>query len=258
MTFAAPAGNSMDVVRIVQDVVGDNLIGAYLHGSAVLGGLRPRSDLDVLCVVSEPTHQHERAMLVRRIMAISGSRAALGPARPVELTIVVGSDVRPWRYPPRCDFQYGEWLRDEYEQGTVPSPFDDPGLALLVTMTLLGNRPLVGPQPAALLDPVPRQDLDRALVSDVPRLLSEAATDTTNVLLTLARIWLTLATGDIASKDVAATWVLDRLPSERRAALIRARAVYLGHEHDSWDDLQPEVRRLGEELVRAIDRIADR
>jgi predicted nucleotidyltransferase len=258
MTSAGPAGNAMDVVRIVQDVVGDKLIGAYLHGSAVLGGLRPLSDIDVLCVVSESTDQRQRAVLVRRIMAISGSRAALGPARPVELTIVVGDDIRPWRYPPSCDFQYGEWLRDEYEQGTVPAPFDDPGLALLVTMALLGNRPLVGPPPAALLDPVPRQDLDRALVSDVPRLLAEAGTDTTNVLLTLARIWLTLAAGNITSKDVAADWALERLPSERRAALTRARAVYLGHEPDSWDDFQPEVGRLAEELVRAIDRIIDR
>ena len=247
----------MDVVRIVQDVVGDNLVGAYLHGSAVLGGLRPRSDLDVLCVVSEPTRQHERAMLVRRVMAVSGSRAALGPARPVELTVVVGCDVRPWRYPPRCDFQYGEWLRDEYEQGTVPAPFDNPDLALLVTMTLLGNQPLVGPAPAALLDPVPRQDLNRALVSDVPGLLSEVSTDTANVLLTLARTWLTLATGDVTSKDVAAAWALERLPSERGAALTRARAVYLGQEPDRWDDLQPEVTRLADEVVRAIDRIAD-
>jgi streptomycin 3"-adenylyltransferase len=242
----------MDVVRIVQDVVGDNLIAAYLHGSAVLGGLRPRSDLDVLCVVSEPLHPHERAVLVRRIMAVSGSRAALGPARPVELTVVVGRDVRPWRYPPSCDFRYGEWLRDEYEQGKVPSPFVNPDLAPLLAMTLLANRPLLGPPPAALLDPVPRQDLDRALVGAVPRLLSEVATDTTNVLLTLARIWRTLATGEFTSKDVAADWVLECLPPERGAALARARAVYLGHEQDRWDDLRPQVRELAAELARLV------
>ena len=248
----------MDVVRIVHEVLGDNLIGAYLHGSAVLGGLRPRSDIDVLCVVSEPTHQHERAVLMRRIMAISGSRAALGPARPVELTIVVGRDVRPWRYPPRCDFRYGEWLRDEYEQGKVPAPFVNPDLAPLLAMTLQGDRPLVGPPPAVLLDPVPRQDLDRALVGEVPRLLAEITTDTTNVLLTLTRIWRTLTTGEFTPKDVAADWVLERLPPEHRAALARARAVYLGHEPDSWDELQPEVTQLAGEIVRAINRIADR
>lgn len=254
VTVTDPAAEAMEVVRIVEDVVGDNLVAAYLHGSAVLGGLRPRSDIDVLCVVSEPTPQHERAMLVQRIMAISGSRAALGPARPVELTIVVGRDVRPWRYPPQCDFLYGEWLRDEYEQGTVPSPFVNPDLAPLLARTLLDGRPLVGPPPAALLDPVPREDLDRALVSAVPDLLSDLATDTTNVLLTLARIWHTLATGEFTPKDMAADWVLERVPPERKAALARARAVYLGDEQDRWDDLQLEVRELASELVRRVNQ----
>src|SRR6266540_352922 len=35
-----------------------------------------------------------------------------GPARPVELTIVVQSEVRPRRYPPRRELWYGEWLCD--------------------------------------------------------------------------------------------------------------------------------------------------
>lgn len=258
MTLPSPAGNPTDVVRIVQDVVGDHLLGAYQHGSAVLGGLRPRSDIDVLCVVAEPIADHERAALVRRIMAISGSRATLGPARPVELTVVVGRDVRPWRYPPRCDFLYGEWLRGEYEQGAVPAPFVNPDLAPVLAMTLLGNRPLLGPPPAALLDPVPRDDLCRALVSAVPGLLSELATDTANVLLTLARIWRTLATGEITSKDVSAAWVLERLPPERGAPLARARAVYLGQQPDAWEDLLHEVPELADQVVLMIDRLARR
>jgi hypothetical protein len=32
------------ILRLLVDTIGDDLIGAYVHGSAVLGGLRPRSD----------------------------------------------------------------------------------------------------------------------------------------------------------------------------------------------------------------------
>jgi hypothetical protein len=49
----------------------------------------------------------------------SASRSGAGPARSVELTIVVADEIRPWRYPPRCDLQYGEWLRAGYDQGDV-------------------------------------------------------------------------------------------------------------------------------------------
>ena len=39
-----------DVLGALRDVLGPALIGAYLHGSAVLGGLHAQSDIDVLAV----------------------------------------------------------------------------------------------------------------------------------------------------------------------------------------------------------------
>ncbi|GAA2611946.1 hypothetical protein GCM10010304_75240 [Streptomyces roseoviolaceus] len=63
-------------------------------------------------------------------------------------------DVRPWRYPPTCDFLYGDWLREECERGVTPGSKPSPDLA---------------------------------------------------PLLTLARIWATLTTGDIRSKDAEIT-----------------------------------------------------
>ncbi|WP_331771054.1 aminoglycoside adenylyltransferase family protein (plasmid) [Embleya sp. NBC_00888] len=246
-----------DVVRVVRDTLDTNdVIGMYLHGSAVLGGLRPHSDVDVLVVVRHGTTTTRRRALVEATLEISGERARHGPARPVELTVVVQSEVRPWRYPPRCEFQYGEWLREEYERGETPAPTSSPDLAPLITMALLGRAPLLGPPPDEVLDPVPRADLNRAIVAGVPELLGEWATDTRNVLLTLARIRTTLATGVITSKDAAADWVLARLPAEHRPVLARARAGYLGAEREDWQDLLPRVRALTEYLAAAIERSA--
>jgi Domain of unknown function (DUF4111) len=174
----------------------------------------------------------------------------------VELTVVVQSDVRPWRYPPRCEFQYGEWLRAEFERGVMPAPQPNPDLAPLLTMVLLGNTPLFGPPPGEVLDPVPRDDLRRALVAGVPDLLADLEWDTRNVILTLARIWTTLATGVIRSKDAAAAWALERLPAEHRPVLARARAIYLGAEEERWDDLLPRVRPYADHVAGAIERLA--
>ena len=38
------------VLSLVRSVLGRDAVGAYLFGSAALGGLRPHSDLDVLVV----------------------------------------------------------------------------------------------------------------------------------------------------------------------------------------------------------------
>ncbi|MFE7118616.1 aminoglycoside adenylyltransferase family protein [Streptomyces sp. NPDC057654] len=247
-----------DVVRLVRQVFGADVVGAYLHGSAVLDGLRPSSDLDVLAVLRRRTTAGERRALVDALLRISGTGNG-GSGRPVELTVVVQDDVRPWRYPPRCEFQYGEWLRTEYERGRTPGPGESPDLAPLITMALLGDAPLYGPPPAAALDAVPHEDLRRGIVAGVPELLAELEDDTRNVVLTLARVWRTLATGEIGSKDAAADWALARLPEEHRPVLSRARAGYLGPlgaERESWDDLLPRLRPYAGHVAAEIERPA--
>jgi len=253
---ALPVSQLQDVIDVVWGVLSPDAVGAYLHGSAVRGGLRPGSDVDVLVVTGRRTSPAQRRALVEGLMDISGARARRGPARPVELTVVVDSDLRPWWYPPRCELLYGEWLRSEFEQGAVPEPGPSPDLAVLVTMVHQGNAPLVGPPPGEVLDPVPPADLARAVVAGVPDLLADLEHDTRNVILTLLRIWTTIVTGEIQSKDAAADWALERLPEEHRAVVAHARAIYLGHVPESWDgELRSGVRPLVDHLVALIERL---
>lgn len=140
------------IVRLTDDVLGADLVGAYLHGSAVLGGLKPASDVDVLAVSRRSMDGGQRQALLDGLLGCSGAPAG---ARPVELTVVVQSEVRPWRMPPTCDFLYGEWLRAEFEAGTIPQPEPMPDLALLVTVVLAGDRPLIGPHPRTCWIPFP-------------------------------------------------------------------------------------------------------
>lgn len=246
-----------DSARLVRDVLGPEVVGAYLLGSAAEGGLHPHSDIDVLVVSRRGLAPRERRELVDGLMSISGRPERDSAARPVELTLVVHDEVRPWRYPPRCEFQYGEWLRDEFERGELPRPAPNPDLAVLITMVLRGGAALFGPPPETVFDPVPGEDVERALTAGVPELLAGLESDTRNAVLTLARIWMTLATGDIGSKSAAADWALERLPADRRAVLVRARAAYLGEHEDSWDDLLPHVRPWAAHVVTAIEHLSD-
>jgi predicted nucleotidyltransferase len=233
----------------VRDVLGEDVVGAYLFGSAVVGGLRPRSDLDIMLVSPRRTTRSEKQRLISQLLALSRR------PRPVELTIVVEDEIRPWRYPPRIDFQFGDWWRSEFERGEVePWPTPTTDLASLVRMVLLANTPLVGPPPAEVFDPVPRAHYVEALVDGIDGLARDIRSDTRNVVLTLARIWSSIATDEVRSKDAAADWVLARLPAEHRPVLERARAIYLGEEEERWDDLEPQVQRYAAHLVAEIER----
>ena len=48
------------VSRLVREVLGEDVAGAYLFGSAVHGGLQPDSDLDVLVVSERHTTLDEK------------------------------------------------------------------------------------------------------------------------------------------------------------------------------------------------------
>lgn len=243
------------VVDALMEVLGPVLTGAYLHGSAVLGGLRPRSDLDVLAVSTRPLTLHEKHRLVDRLLEISGPDPAAAPPRPIELTVVVGSEIRPWRYPPRRDFQYGEWWRESLVRRDPErfEPVTDPDLAILVTMVLMGDSPLLGPPALGLFDPIPRADfVDALLDSGIPGMLDDLESDTRNMVLTLARIWHGVVTGRVVAKDAAAGWALPRLPAEHRAVLERARDIYVSAEDEHWEDLLDRLGPFTDAVVAEI------
>lgn len=84
----------------------------------------------------------------------------------------------------------------------------------------------------------------------------EQGDDLRNGLLTLARIWTTLATGEFRSKDEAAAWALARLPETHRPVLAHARRAYLGEETENWDALAPLVRPHVDYVVGRIRALA--
>jgi hypothetical protein len=112
----------------------------------------------------------------------------------------------------------------------------------------------MGPPAREAIAPVPHEDLVASMRTAVPSLLADLDTDTTNVLLTLARMWHTEDGGTIVSKDEAATWTLDRLPKDLRTPLEHARAVYLGEEDASFQHLPTPAGSTAEHLVGIIGR----
>ena len=102
--------------------------GVYLYGSAVSGGLRPDSDVDILLLTERSLSGSERASLTELLMRVSAWKghaetvpdAAEG--RPLELTSIVVDDRGQWPDPPAHDFQFGEWLRAEILTGREWSP----------------------------------------------------------------------------------------------------------------------------------------
>jgi streptomycin 3"-adenylyltransferase len=199
----------------LQALLGDDLVGAYRHGSEVLGGGGPHSDVDILAVAARHLTADERARVVELCRTLPG----------LEFDLVVASEIRPWQHPAPYELHF--W----YGRGEGLGPGTNADLAAVITMTLAGERTLYGPPPSEVFDPVPRPDYVAAILRDA---------DDPNVLM-LARVWAGVSTDDVHSKLRAAEWALARLPDEHKQVLEQAVAYYRGERDDPPEDVDAYV-----------------
>ncbi|MCX8999028.1 aminoglycoside adenylyltransferase family protein [Rhizobiaceae bacterium BDR2-2] len=239
-------------LEILRRVFTDSLLGVYLHGSAVAGGLRPDSDVDVLAIIGRSATPDERDRLLGALMTVSGRPGKDAGMRPLEMLVFRRADLFPVSYPARSEFLYGEWRREAYEAVEVPAPETDPEFTLILAQARQKARSLLGPDVGETLPVIPEADIRRAIGDALPALLATLEGDERNVLLTLARMWRTLETGTFVPKDIAAEWAEARLPAEAATVMADARAAYLGLAGDDWRKRRQVVLHVAEELRRRV------
>lgn len=237
MTNTAPAEITAQLdlaLGVIERHLAPSLLAVHLYGSALDGGLRPQSDIDLLVtVVARPDDRLRRAML-RDLLGVSAPPGQSAALRALEVTVVLRDEIVPWRYPPRRELQFGEWLRGDIQAGRFEPAVVDPDLTILLTKARRASIALAGPTAASIFDPVPQADFRRVLADTLGmwRAPPDWAGDERNIVLTLARMWYSADTGEIVPKDAAADWALGRLPAEHRPVLAEARRAYLGLGED--------------------------
>ncbi|WP_169732805.1 aminoglycoside adenylyltransferase domain-containing protein [Azospirillum halopraeferens] len=241
------------MARIARELFGTSLAAVCLHGSAASGHLRPQSDVDVLVVIDRAMTAGERQRLLAALLRRSGRHPARrGGPRCIEVMVFLTSRLTAPAYPACCEFVYGEWLRGAFEAGAVPEPACDPEHTLVLAQARRQAVAIVGPDPAAVLPPIPDGDVRRAMRDALPALLGCLAGDERNGLLTLARMWRTAATGEFVTKDAAADRAIPRLPADVAGVLALARDGYLGRVDDDWTTRRTQARHAAEHLVRQV------
>lgn len=118
---------------LIRQVFEENLVAIHLYGSAVESGLKPQSDIDLLVTIREPMDARLRETVMRELLTISAPPGTSERYRALEVTVVLFSQIVPWRFPPVREMQFGEWLRDDIGAGVFEPALADPDLAILLT-----------------------------------------------------------------------------------------------------------------------------
>jgi streptomycin 3"-adenylyltransferase len=240
----------------LRKALGETLVGVYLHGSIVLGGFNAElSDLDVVAVARRRTSIEEKHRLVELLADASGNPS------PLEFHLLAESDLRPWQHPTPFDFHYSDvWrdaLRADLAEALGRQRGADPDLAAHVMVVRERGVALEGPPPAEVFPEVPWDDYVDSLLRDLGWARSMDKPWPVYCVLSPARIWATLATGEIQSKDSGAAWALDRIRPDLRPVLAAALARYRG-ESAAFEVDDPELERYGAYVETEVLAIASR
>ncbi|MBK5144550.1 DUF4111 domain-containing protein [Budviciaceae bacterium BWR-B9] len=231
---------------LITQVLEHHLMAIHLYGSAVEGGLKPYSDIDLLVTVQAPLNTKQRQALMQGLLAISLPPGTSDACRALEVTVVQYSQLVPWQFPPTREMQFGEWLRDDILAGIYEPAQQDIDITILLTKVRNASVALTGENADTLFNPVPKHDLLQTFKHTL-ELWNEPKDlqgDERNIILTLARIWYSVVTENIIVKDQAADWLLPQLPAEHTAILQAARSEYLGLSSENWTRAMPAVERF--------------
>jgi streptomycin 3"-adenylyltransferase len=244
------------IVAGLEVAMGEELVGLYLHGSLALGSFNPEvSDVDLLAVARRKLILEEKAELATLFAEWSGR-----PCK-IELHVLAETELHPWRHPLPFDFHWGESWREAFEadleEALSRQRLADPDLAAHVTVTIRHGVALVGPAPQDVLPDLPWPDYVDSLVADLAWALDTEWPNALYRVLSPARIWATLATRDVHSKDSGAAWALERLPTDLRPLLARGLARHRG-ESASFELQEDELEVYTAYLVAEIRSLASR
>ena len=227
------------VISIAETILQGQILGIYLYGSATMNGLRPDSDIDILIITKQELSNSIRADLTKQLLKISGSVGCI-EKRPLEVTIINQSDIVPLQFPPKCQYMYA---------------CNDPDIMILLWQARKNSITLKGAESKELIPAIPFHEIKKAIRFSLPGLISSFKGDERNVLLTLSRMWFTLVTEEITTKDVAAKWVILKLPERFPPLLTTAKEAYLGNLSDEWETVEKEAMALVEYMKKQIEEL---
>lgn len=241
------------ITEMSRKVLGLNLVGVYLHGSAAMGCFHfEKSDLDLILVVRDDISVPEKREFLKNLLRLSKE----APAKGIELSIVKREVCNPFVYPTPFELHFSEmhiqWFRENPEDYIEKMRGTDEDLAAHFTVIRKYGRTLFGEEIGKVFGEVPREDYIDSIWNDVKEARRDIFSNPVYVVLNLCRVLAYLQDGQILSKRDGGEWGLDRLPG-RFHGLIRATLESYASDREMKTDL-PEAPDFADYMLTEIQK----
>jgi hypothetical protein len=194
------------VAALLTELLGEDLVAAYLIGSGALGGVSAvQSDVDVVAVCAAPLPEELERALVARL----GTLAMTWPLRGLEFVLYTRPAVADPASVPRWELNLNVGPGMDHHLSRDPAA-EPPHWFVLDLDILRGHgRTLSGPPPAEVVGPIPRRRVLEAVRASL-RWHGEHEPNRSQSVLNACRGWRFTEEGVWSSKRDAGAWARPR------------------------------------------------
>lgn len=204
-----------DFVLQNQNILGENLVGIYLHGSAVMGCFNSqKSDLDFIIVIRDPVSNAAKRAYMDMVVELNRQ----APAKGIELSIVRENVCSPFVYPTPFELHFSiahlNWYQTDPDDYVKKMHGTDNDLAAHFTIIYHRGRALYGKAIRDVFTEVSREHYFDSIWGDIENAQDEITENPTYIILNLCRVLAYTKENRILSKLEGGKWGLENVPGK--------------------------------------------
>lgn len=194
-------------------ILGDNLVGLYLHGSAVMGCYNDeKSDIDLLVVIHNDMSDEEK----RRYMDMIVELNTYAPPKGIEFSIVKKSVCKPFVYPTPFELHFSvahlEWYKNNPQDYVLKMKGTDKDLAAHITILYHRGICLWGKDVHNVFEAVDESAYLDSIWNDIEQAEADIMENPVYITLNLCRVLAYKQENLILSKQEGGIWGLAHVP----------------------------------------------
>ena len=258
----------MDTLQIItekfveksKEILRDNLVGLYLHGSAVMGCFNKKtSDIDLLVVIHRDMSVEEKSRYMDMVVELN----TLAPAKGIEMSIIKKSVCKPFVYPTPFELHFSiahlEWYKNDPLDYVLKMNGTDKDLAAHITILYHRGLCLWGEEIHDVFEPVDEKAYFDSIWYDIECAEEDILENPVYVILNLCRVLAYKKEKLILSKQEGCVWGLAHVPETYRSLIQQALDAYASvgtMELDEKDAVEYATYMLEQIKTMKIEKLA--
>lgn len=227
-----------DFVKLSHDILADNLVGIYLHGSAAMGCFNwNKSDIDLLIVVFQAVTDKIKRQYMDMVVELNQD----APEKGIELSVVRRDVLKPFIYPTPFELHFSNvhlaWYRTAPDDYIKKMKGRDKDLAAHCTIICHRGRCLYGEEIQDVFGNVRADFYFDSILDDIEDAEKEIITNPVYMILNMCRVLAYKRNALILSKREGGSWGLSNIPEKYRKLILQALEEYSSDMSMKWDSV---------------------